>query len=203
MVSILKIAQISPEAIELKPTMMRLTLPSSVPPEDMTVEVVRGAMKNAGIPPPGVKAALYFKDEEGDFLTLPNPKDAWPSCCISDGLLRAWFMCVPNPPGTIPSEPACACLGPHVHLPDKKKLQVVDYDGFKGYSLLAAASDGCASCVEHWLGNGVDPNFQSSNQEYTAMDCVLWAEKKSQVSLAAAEQVKELLKAAGGTPNKL
>jgi hypothetical protein len=199
MIATLKVSYLSPVLEELQMTKMRVTLQAPMPPEEVTVQVVRDALKKADIMTPAVRAALYFKDEEGEFLTLPNPKEAWPSCCVSDNLARVWIMWVPNPP----SELVCTCLGPHKHLPDKKKLETVDYDGFKGYSLLAAAGDACHSCVEHWLDDGVDANFVSDNQQYTPMDCVLWAEKKSKISMAAAERVKELLKASGGEPNKM
>ncbi len=201
LVSVIKVAQISAEGSELKTTFTRVHMPSSMSPEVVTVDVVHRTIRKAGVLPLGVKIALYYKDEEGDFVTLPNPKQAWPRCCISDDLLRAWFRYVPAPPGTAPSTPPCTCLGPHKHMPDKNKLNKVDYDGFKGYSMLAAASDACASCVQHWLDLGVNPNFSSTNQEYTALDCVFWAEKKSQVSRASAEQVKELLRDAGGFAN--
>ncbi len=203
MISTLKVAQLSADGQEMRTSFMRVNMQESKHPDAMTVEIVRAAMKNAGVPPPGVKAVLYFKDEEGDFVSLPNPKSVWPSRYISDGLLRAWFICVPDAPESSTEEPACACLGPHLHMPDKKKLQSIDYDSFKGYCLLAAATDGCSSCVRYWLDNDVDPNFMSSNQEYTAMDCVLWAEQKSQVNVASAARVKELLKTAGGMVNKV
>ena len=182
LVSTLKIAQLSPDATELPLSKVRLTLASPMSSKKMTAADVRQAMEDAGVLPPAVKVALFFKDDEGDFVTLPSLTVAWPSCCISDGVLKAWFMCVPEPPATTPSTPVCACLGPHVHQPPKKKLQALDQDDFQGYSLLAAAEDGCASCVEYWLDNGVDPNFQSSTSDYTAMDFVRWAQKKSNIS---------------------
>ena len=64
--------------------------------------------------------------------------------------------------------------------------------------MLAAARDGCASCVEHWLEKGVDPNFESSSSQYTAVDFVLWAKKKAHISEASAKQVVDILVAAGG-----
>ena len=201
--SFLKIAQLSPDATELPLSKVRLTLASPMSPEEMTAADVRQAMEKAGIMPPAVKVALFFKDDEGDFVTLPSPKVVWPSCCISDGVLKAWFMCVPEPPATTPSTPVCACLGPHVHQPPQKKLLTLDQDGFQGYSLLAAAGDGCASCVEYWLENGVDPNSESSSCDYTAMDFVRWAEETSHISAASAKQVKEMLAAAGGRANKM
>ena len=203
LVSTLKIAQLSPDATELPLSKVRLTLASPMSPEEMTAADVRQAMEKAGIMPPAVKVALFFKDDEGDFVTLPSLKVVWPSCCISDGVLKAWFMCVPEPPATTPSTPVCACLGPHVHQPPKNKVLKLDLNDFQGYSLLAAAEEGCVSCVEYWLGNGVDPNFESLSSEYTAMDFALWAEQKSHVSAASAKQVKELLVAAGGRANKL
>ena len=215
LVSTLKIAQLSPDATELPLSKVRLTLVSPMSSKKMTAGDVRQAVEDAGVLPPAVRVDLFFKDDEGDFVTLPSLTVAWPSCCISDGVLKAWFMCVPEPPATTPSTPVpeppattpstpvCSCLGPHIHQPPKKKLAMLDQDGFEGYSLLAAAGDGCASCVEHWLENGVDPNFESSSCDYTAMDFVLWAEKKSHIGAASAKQVKEMLVAAGGRANKL
>ena len=199
----IKIAKLSADGTELPLSKVRLTLPSPMSSEEMTAAHVRRAMRDAGIVSPAVKVELFFKDEEDDFVTLPRMDTPWPDCCISDGVLKAWFRCVPEPPPTPPSTPVCACLGPHVHQPPKKKLQALDQDDFQGYSLLAAAEDGCASCVEYWLDNGVDPNFQSSTSDYTAMDFVRWAEKKSNISPASAKRVKEVLAAAGGRTNKL
>ena len=57
--------------------------------------------------------------------------------------------------------------------------------------------------VEYWLEKGVDPNFESSSSAYTAMDCVLWAEKKSHIDASSAKQLKDMLAAAGGRANKM
>ena len=76
-------------------------------------------------------------------------------------------------------------------------------DGYNGYSLLAATSDGCASCVKHWLDKGVDPNFQSSSERYTALDCLWWEAKKGRIDPSIAEQLKEMLQDAGGLSNKV
>ena len=199
----LKIAQLSPEATEMPASKTRVTLASPRSAETMTAADVRRAMEDAGVLPAAVRVALFFKDEDDDFVNLPSLEVVWPSCCISNGVLKAWFMCVPEAPATTPSTPVCACLGPQVHQPPKNKLATLDKAGFEGYSLLAAAGDGCASCVEHWLALGVDPNFQSNSSEYTAMDFVLWTEKKSHQSAASAKQVKEMLVAAGGRANKM
>ena len=182
---------------------MRLTLAAPISPEKMTAADVRRTMEGAGFLPTAVRVALFFKDEEGDFVNLPSHEAVWPSCGISDGVLKAWYICVPEAPATTPSTPACACLGPHLHLPEKKKLATLDKTGFEGYSLLAAAGDGCVSCVECWLEKGVEPNFESSSSAYTAMDCVLWAEKKSHIDALSAKQLKEMLAAAGGRANKM
>jgi hypothetical protein len=99
--------------------------------EEMTAAHVRRAMRDAGIVSPAVKVELFFKDEEDDFVTLLRMETAWPDCCISDGVLKAWFRCVPEPPPTPPSTPVCACLGPHVDQPPKKKLQALDQDDFQ------------------------------------------------------------------------
>ena len=119
--STLKIAQLSPDATELPLSKVRLTLASPMSPEEMTAADVRQAMEKAGIMPPAVKVALYFKDEEGDFVTQPSTDVAWPSCGISEGVLKAWFMRASEHPATAPSTPVCACLGPHVHQPSKKR----------------------------------------------------------------------------------
>ena len=201
--SVLKITQLSPDATELPLSTVRLTLAAPVSSEKMTAADVRRTMEGAGFLPAGVRVALYYKDEEGDFVNLPSPDAVWPSCGISDGVLKAWYICVPDPPGTTTPTPVCACLGPHLHQPEKKKLATLDKANFEGYSLLAAAGDGCVSCVEYWLGNGADPNFESSSSRYTAMDFVRWSEKKSHISSASAKQVQEVLVAAGGRANKM
>ncbi len=202
--SILKISQLDPvHGSEIQLSTVRLTLAEPISSERMTAADVRRTMEGAGFLPAGVRVALYFKDEEGDFVNLPSPDAVWPSCGISDGVLKAWYICVPDPPGTTTPTPVCACLGPHLHQPEKKKLATLDKANFEGYSLLAAAGDGCVSCVEYWLGMGVEPNFESSSSAYTAMDCVLWAEKKSHIDASSAKQLKEMLAAAGGRANKM
>ena len=215
LVSTLKIAQLSPQAIANPASIMRLTLAPPKSSAKVTAADVRRTMEDAGWLPPAVKVALYYKDEEGDFVMLASSEAAWPSCCISDGVLKAWYICVPEAPATTPSTPALpaapattpstparTCLGPHLHQPEKKKLTALDKTGFDGYSFLAAASEGCAPCVEYWLDKGVDPNFESASEAYTAMDCVLWAEKKSHIDASSAKQVKDILVAAGGRANK-
>lgn len=201
--SALKITQLSPDATEMPLSKVMLTLASPMSSSHMTVADVRQAMEDAQLLPPAVKVCLFFKDEEGDFVALPSLEVTWPSCCISDCVLKAWFMCVPERVATTPSTPVCTCLGPHAHQPPKKKLATLDEDEFQGYSMLAAAGDGCASCVAHWLQHGVDPNYESGNCAYTAMDFVLWAEKKSHISAASAKQLREMLAAAGGRANKM
>ncbi len=216
--SVLKIAQLSPDATELPLSTVRLTLAAPISSEKMTAADVRRAMEDEGITSLGEKVVLFFKDDEGDFVTLPGPDVVWPSCCVFNGMLKAWFMWALEAPGTTPPTSAraslgsrahqppnkmsCACFGPHVHQPPKKRLATLDEEGFEGYSLLAAAGDGCVSCVEYWLGNGADPNFESSSSRYTAMDFVRWSEKKSHISSASAKQVQEVLVAAGGRANK-
>ncbi|MCP4466308.1 MAG: hypothetical protein GY813_06110 [Halieaceae bacterium] len=200
--STLKIVQLDPvHGTEIQLSTVRLTLAEPISSERMTAADVRRTMEGAGFLPAGVRVALYFKDEEGDFVNLPSREAVWPSCGISDGVLKAWYSCVPDPPATTPSTPVCACLGPHLHQPEKKKLATLDKANFEGYSLLAAAGDGCVSCVEHWLALGADPNFQSNSSEYTAMDFVLWTEKKSHQTAASAKRVREMLAAAGGRAN--
>ena len=198
-----KIAQLSPEATEIPASKMRLTLASPRSAETMTAADVLRVMEDKGVLPAAGKVALFFKDEDDDFVNLPSLEVVWPSCCISNGVLKAWFMCGPEAPATTPPTPVCACLGPQVHQPPKNKLATLDKAGFEGYSLLAAAGDGCVSCVEHWLALGADPNFQSNSSEYTAMDFVLWTEKKSHQTAASAKQVEEMLVAAGGRANKM
>ena len=201
--SFIKITQLSPDAVEQPLTRARLTLASPMSSEKITVGDVRHVMEDRGFPSPGATVALFFKDDEGDFVALPSLEDVWPSCCISDDVLKAWFACAPESLKTTPSTPVCSCLGPHVHQPPKKKLHDIDFQDFQGYSLLAAAEDGCVSCVQYWLGNGADPNFYSSSSQYTAMDFVRWSEKKSHISSASAKQVQEMLVAAGGRANKM
>ena len=153
LLSTLKIAQLSPDGTELPLSKVRLTLASPVSSSKMTAADVRRAMEDAKLLPPAVKVALFFKDDEGDFVALPSSEVAWPACCMSDSVLKAWFMCVPV------TNITCPCNGPHLHQPPKKKTAAIDHDGFQGYSLLHAAGDGCADCVEYWLVHGFDPNF--------------------------------------------
>ena len=197
--STLKVAQLSPDAAELALSLVRVTLSPPMNASNVTAANVRQAMEDADMLPPGVKVALFFKDEENDFVALPNMDEKWPSCCISDTVIKAWYMCVPEPVAT----PESRCLGPHVHQPPKKKRATLNHDEFQGYSLLAAAGDGCADCVQYWLGQGVNPNFESSSCAHTALDWVLWAKKKSQISAASAKQLSEMLENAGGQANSM
>ena len=165
----------------------------------MTVAGVRQAMGDAGVLPPAAKVVLFFKNEEGDFVNLPSPEVAWPSCCISYGVLKAWFMCMPEAPATTPSKRGWSCCGPQVHRLPKNKSATLDK---AGYSLLAAARDGCVSCVKYWLDFGVNANFESSNNKYTAIDFAVWAEEEFRISISEAEQVIKVLVAAGGRANE-
>lgn len=227
--STLKIAQLTTEAVQMPMSIMRLDLATPMSAATFTAADVRQAIKNGIFLPPSVRLALYYKDEDGDFVTLPNDEVAWPTCCIFENVLKAWYICLPEAPATspsapalppaqattpstpassaaqatIPSTPARGCFGPHLHQPDRKKIPTLDMVGYDGYSLLAAASDGCPSCVKYLLEKRVDPNFESSNIGYTALDCVMWAEKKSYIDPSSAEQCKEVLKAAGGHANKM
>jgi hypothetical protein len=203
LLSTLKVCQLSPNATELPLSKVRVKFTQHYNPAYVTAANVRQAMVDAQILPPGVQVALFFQDEESDFVALPKMNDVWPSCCIVGSVLKAWYMCIPEPVGTTPSTPVCACLGPHVHQPPKKKAATLDLETFRGYSLLHAAGDGCANCVQYWLEQGVDPNFESGSCGHTAMDWVLWAEKKSHISAGAAEQVREILVNAGGRTNSM
>ena len=68
--------------------------------------------------------------------------------------------------------------------------------------MLAAARDGCVSCVKYWLDFGVNANFESSNNKYTAIDFAVWAEEEFRISISEAEQVIKVLVAAGGRANE-
>ena len=175
LLSVLKISQLLPDATEMPLSTVRLTLAAPISSEKMTAADVRRAMEDKGLLPPGVNVVLFFKDDEGDFVTLPSSEVVWPSCCIFKDVLKAWFVEAPaTPPSSTvcaslgphahqpPKKSPCACFGPHVHQPPKKKLLTLDVNDFQGYSLLAAAEDGCVSCVEYWLGNGVDPNLRAA-----------------------------------------
>ena len=216
LLSVLKISQLLPDATEIPLSTVRLTLAAPISSEKMTAADVRRAMADTGLLPPGANVVLFFKDDEGDFVTLPSPEVVWPSCCIFNSVLKAWFVEAPSTPpsSTVlaslgphahrpPKKLPCACFGPHVHQPPKKKLATLDEEGFQGYSLLAAAGDGCVSCVQYWLGNGADPNFESSSSRYTAMDFAQWSEQKYHINPASAKQVQKLLADAGGWANKM
>ena len=198
----LKITQLSPDATEMPMSAVRLTLASPMSSDRITAAHVRQAMEDKGMLKAGVKVALFFKDDDGDFVALPNEEEVWPSCCISDGVLKAWFAIAPESLATTPSTPLPSCLGPHVHQPPKKKLHSIDFHEFRGYSLLAAAEDGCVPCVEYWLDNQANVNFESGTNQYTALDFVRWSAKKSRISSASAREVEDVLVDAGGRANK-
>ena len=195
----LEIAKLSPDAAEMPASKMRLPFAEPMSSTKMTVAGVRQAMGDAGVLPPAAKVVLFFKNEEGDFVNLPSPEVAWPSCCISYGVLKAWFMCMPEAPATTPSKRGWSCCGPQVHRLPKNKSATLDK---AGYSLLAAARDGCVSCVKYWLDFGVNANFESSNNKYTAIDFAVWAEEEFRISISEAEQVIKVLVAAGGRANE-
>ena len=204
----LKIIQLTPDAngvpYEVPMSAVRLTLASPMYSDRITAADVRQAMEDKGmLSVVGVKVALFFKDDDGDFVALPNQEEVWPACCISDGVLKAWFTCAPESLATTPSTPVCSCLGPHVHQPPKRKLHSIDFQEFRGYSLLAAAEDGCVSCVEYWLDNEANVNFESGTNQYTALDFVRWSAKKGRISSASARQVEDVLMDAGGRANKV
>ena len=153
--STLKIAQLTTEAVQMPMSIMGLDLARPMSAATITAADVRQAIKDGIFLPPSVKLALYYKDEDGDFVNLPNGEVAWPTCCIFENVLKAWYICLPEAPATspstpassaasatIPSTPARGCFGPHLHQPDKKKIPTLDMVGYDGYSLLAAASDG-------------------------------------------------------------
>ena len=209
----LKMTQLMPDAngvpYEVPMSAVRLTLASPMYSDSFTAADVRQAMEDKGmLSVVGVKVALFFKDDDGDFVALPNQEEVWPASCISDGVLKAWFSRAPEPTRapeplvTTPSMPLPRCLGPHVHQPPKRKCHSLDFEEFKGYSLLAAAEEGCVSCVEYWLDNDVNVNFESGNNQYTALDFVRWAAKKSRISSESAREVEDVLVDAGGRANK-
>ena len=210
----LKITQLTPDAkgvaCEVPMSAVRLTLASPMYSESFTAADVRQAMEDKGmLSVVGVKVALFFKDDDGDFVALPNQEEVWPASCISDGVLKAWFTPAPQPTrapeplATTPSKPLPRCLGPHVHQPPKRKLHSIDFEEFRGYSLLAAAEDGCVPCVEYWLDNQANVNFESGTNRYTALDFVRWSAKRSRISSASAREVEDVLVDAGGRANKV
>ena len=158
LLSVLKISQLLPDATEMPLSTVRLTLAAPISSEKMTAADVRRAMADTGLLPPGVNVVLFFKDDEGDFVTLPSSEVVWPSCCIFKDVLKAWFVEAPaTPPSSTvcaslgphahqpPKKLPCACFGPHVHQPPKKKLATLDEEGFQGYSLLALTKNNLGS----------------------------------------------------------
>ena len=203
-VLVLKVTQLSTShAKEIAGSILRVPLASPVLKSTMNAAEMRQVLEHAKVLEPAEKVSFFYKDDEGDLVRQTNLEVAWPSECISDGVLKAYFMRGQDAPTTTCSTPVCACPGPHAHLPPQSKLSKLDKAGFAGYSLLAAASNGCALCVEHWLALGVDANFRSSTSQYTAVDCALWEIEKAEKTAASAKQVKAVLEVAGGRANKM
>ena len=203
-VLVLKVTQLSTShAKEIPGSILRVPLASPVLKGTMNAAEMRQVLEHAKVLEPAEKVSFFYKDDEGDFVRQTNLEVAWPSECISDGVLKAYFMRGQDAPTTTCSTPVCTCPGPHAHLPPQSKLSKLDKAGFAGYSLLAAASDGCAPCVKHWLALGVDANFRSSTNQYTAVDFAMWEKEKSEQTAASAKQVKDVLEAAGGQANKM
>ena len=204
-VCVLKVTQLSTShAKEIPGSILRVPLASPVLKGTMNAVEMRQVLEHANVLEPAEKVSFFYKDDEGDFVRQTNLEVAWPSECISDGVLKAYFMRGQDAPTTTCSTPVLRqCPGPHAHLPPQSKLSKLDKAGFAGYSLLAAASDGCAPCVKHWLPLGVDANFRSSTNQYTAVDFAMWEKEKSEQTAASAKQVKDVLEAAGGQANKM
>ena len=203
-VLVLKVTQLSTShAKEIPGSILRVPLASPVLKGTMNAAEMRQVLEHTKVLEPAEKVSFFYKDDEGDFVRQTNLEVAWPSECISDGVLKAYFMRGQDAPTTTCSTPVCPCPGPHAHLPPQSKLSKLDKAGFAGYSLLAAASDGCAPCVKHWLALGVDANFRSSTNQYTAVDFAMWEKEKSEQTAASAKQVKDVLEAAGGQANKM
>lgn len=221
MVSTLKMAKITPYGVEMPLTIVRIPLVAPVPLSCLSAAIMQVAMEDAKIVQHDAQIRFHYKDEDNDFVLITDVHAAWPQGSDTDTVVRAWFSSAPLPPppehdAPLPPPPeqelpvvaakrdyTAVCKGPHMHQPPGKRVKKLNEDEFNGYSMLVAASDGCHSCVEYWLNRDVDANFVSSNQEYTAMDFVLWSKEQGKVSDSIAASVVSVLEEFGGQKNKM
>jgi len=200
MVSFLKMSKISTDGNELPLSKFLLSLEPPVPGSDLSTARIREAMEADNKVPQNSVIDFYYKDTECDLVLITDRNAPWPVTAGTDGTIKVWFLCAPPPPD---DDFSVVCMGPHTHQPPDKKAKTLTEEQWKGYSFLAAASAGCATCVDHWLKQGVDVNFGSLNQGYTAMDFILWSKGKGTVIASDAALVISTLEARGGQPHMM
>ena len=211
LVSTLKLAKITPYGVELPLSTVRVPLLSPVPLSSLSAATMQIAMEDANIIQHDAKICFHYKDEDDDFVLITDVHAAWPQGSDTDTVVKAWFSSAPLPPPPEQEHPPVAakrdytavCKGPHMHQPSSKRVKKLNEVEFNGYSMLEAASAGCYRCVEYWLNRDVDANFVSINEEYNAMDFILWSKKQGTVSDTLAAIVVSTLDAHGGQPNKM
>ena len=211
MVSTLKLAKITPYGVELPLTKVRIPLLSPVPLSSLSAASMQIAMEDANIIQHDPKICFHYKDEDDDLVLITDVHAAWPQGSDTDTVVKAWFSSapLPSPPEQEPPTVAAkrdhtaVCKGPHMHQPCAKRIKKLNEEEFKGYSMLEAASAGCHRCVEYWLNRDVDANFFSTNQQYTAMDFILWSKEQGKVSDSIAASVVSVLEEHGGRTNKM
>ena len=215
MVSILKLTKITPYGVELPLSKVRIPLLPPVPLSRLSAARMQIAMEEANLEHHDEKICFHYKDDENDFVRITNVHAAWPQGSDEDTIVKAWFSSDPQPPSLDQDPPTAvakhrskrdytaACNGPHMHQPSSKRVKKLNEVEFNGYSMLEAASAGCHRCVEHWLHRDVDANFVSINEEYNAMDFILWSKRQGTVCDSLAAKVIATLDAHGGQPNKM
>ena len=195
MVSFLKVTKIGPDGNAVPLSKFLLSLEPPVPESDLSTARIREAMEADNKVPQNSVVDFYYKDTECEFVLITDRNVPWPVTAGTDGTIKVWFLCAPPPPD---DDFSVVCMGPHTHQPGDKKTKTLTLEQWNGYSFLEAASAGCAGCVDYWLQQGVDVNFGSINQGYTAMDFILWSKDKGTVTASMAATVVSTLNAQGG-----
>ena len=221
MVSTLKLAMITPYGVELPLSKVRVPLVAPVPLSSLSAATMQIAMEDAKIVQHDAQIRFHYKDEDDDFVLITDVHAAWPQGYDTDTVVKAWFSSASLPPPPEQSAPlppppeqepptvaakrdyTAVCKGPHMHQPSGKRIKKLNEEEFNGYSMLEAASAGCHRCVEYWLNRDVDANFFSNNQEYTAMDFILWSKEQGRVGDSIAASVVSVLEVHGGRTNKM
>ena len=195
MVSCVKLAKVSINGEEVPLSKVLVPIEPPVPESDLSAAEIHEALEEANLVAADSVIDFYYKDAEGDLMLITDRHAPWPVGAGTDGIIKAWFLCAPPPPE---EDFTVVCMGPHTHQPAAKRAKTLTHQQFNGYSLLEAASAGCAQCVHYWLQQGVNVNFGSINKGYTAMDFILWSKDKGMVTPSMAATMVSTLKAQGG-----
>ena len=211
MVSKIKVTKVSPAGFEIPLSKVIVNLTHAMEVTELSTKTIRETIESAVMRLGDTTIAVYYKDRTGDLILVTDALDVWPvDDCVHD-TIKAWYRSAPPPPNegrsseavALKRAPTTECLGPHIHQPAGKRAKILSEVDFNGYSMLEAASMGCASCVAIWLDRGQDVNFASKTHSYTAMDFVLWSENQYTITPKAANAVKSVLKKAGGKSNHM